>query len=104
MPDGLAIERVWIVEADYTPDAQERRPAHRREHLARVGRLRDEGVIVEAGGFLDWSGAVLMVRAPDAESAIAILEKDVYTAGGVWTNFRARPYGRVVRADEAGRG
>ncbi len=100
IPEGLAIERVWLVEADYTPEAQERRPAVRREHLTRTGRLREQGVIVEAGGLLDWSGAVLIVRAPDAASAIAILEEDVYTRSGVWTNFRARPYGRVAREGE----
>lgn len=100
VPDGLAIEQVWLVEADYTADARERRPAFRAEHLGRIGALRAAGVVIEAGGLADWSGAVLIVRAPDEAAAVALLAQDVYTRGGVWTNFRARRYGRVVRADE----
>jgi len=31
---------------------------------------------------------------------MAIVKSDVYTRSGVWTGFRARAIGRVVRSDE----
>ena len=40
IPDGLAIESTWAVEATYGPDAAQRRPAVRQEHLKRIGELR----------------------------------------------------------------
>ena len=65
IPDGLAIEPVWAIEATYGPDAVERRPAVRHE-----------------------------------AAALSILKADVYTRSGVWTGFRARALGRVVRREE----
>ena len=90
---------VFLVEVPYTPEAPERRPALRREHVARIARLKREGVIVEAGGATDFSKAVLLIRAASAEEAIALVEADVYTGGGVWHNPTAIAYGRVVPED-----
>ena len=49
LPPNVAIETIFVVEADYTPEAAERRPPVRAEHLAHIAELRDAGVIVEAG-------------------------------------------------------
>jgi len=100
IPDGLAIESVWAVEATYGPDAVERRPVVRREHLQRIGELRAAGTVIEAGGYADMSGSLFIFRAPDEAAALAILKSDVYARSGVWTSFRARAIGRVARADE----
>jgi len=100
IPEGLAIEPIWAIEATYGSDAAPRRPAVRQEHLTRIGELRAAGTIVEAGGYTDMSGSLFLVRAPDEAAALAILETDVYARSGVWTGFRARAIGRVVRRDE----
>jgi uncharacterized protein YciI len=100
IPEGLAIERIWAIEATYAPDAAERRQAVRQEHLERMGRLRASGAIVEVGGYADMSGSLILLRAPDEAAALAILADDVYTRSGVWTAFRARALGRVVRREE----
>jgi uncharacterized protein YciI len=100
LPEGTEIETVYLVEVPYTSDAAERRPAHRREHLARIGRLIREGRVIEAGGATDFSKAVLLIRAGSEAEALALIEEDVYTSGGVWHRPTARPYGRVVLADE----
>lgn len=97
LPDGIEVETIWVLQADYTPEARERRPFFRPAHLERIGALMDEGVVIEAGGLLDWSGAILLIRAPDEAAVLALAESDIYTREGVWTNFRARQYGRVVR-------
>jgi uncharacterized protein YciI len=100
IPEGLAIEPMWAIEATYGPDAAERRPAVRHEHLARIAELRAAGIVVEAGGYTDMSGSLFLVRASDEEAALAIMKADVYTMSGVWTGFRARAMGRVARLDE----
>lgn len=99
IPDGVSIEAVYVVEVSYAPDAAARRPAVRPEHLTRVARLMDEGRLIEAGGFLDMSSALLLVRASSEAEAVAVIRDDVYIRSGVWIDdVRARAYGRVVRA------
>ncbi len=97
IPEDLAIEPIWVVEATYGPDAAQRRDAVRAEHLRRVGDLLAAGTYLEAGGYLDFTSALLFVRAPDEAAAIALVSDDVYTRTGVWTGFKAKQLGRVVR-------
>jgi len=98
MPAGVKVESVFLVEAQYQPDAAQKRPAVRAEHLARVAELRDAGTIIEAGAYSDeLTSSVLLVRADDAAAALAIARADVYVKAGVWGDISARPFGRVVR-------
>jgi uncharacterized protein YciI len=98
VPDGVAVETIYVVEVSYAADAADKRPAVRPEHLSRVARLIDEGRLIEAGGFLDFSSALLLVRAPSEAEAVALIRDDVYIRAGVWVDdVRARPFGRVVR-------
>ncbi len=96
VPDGLAVESIYIVEADYSADAERLRPPVRPEHLTRIGRLLREGVVIEAGGYLDYSTALLLVRADSESEALELFREDIYMLSGVWTALRARPFGRVV--------
>jgi uncharacterized protein YciI len=100
IPDGIVMEPVFLIEATYGPDAAELRPPHRPTHLARIAALRAAGVVVEAGAFPDMSGSLLLVRAPDADSALAIASEDVYLREGIWVEVRVRPFVRVARPDE----
>jgi uncharacterized protein YciI len=99
-PPDVAIERVWLVEATYAPDAAETRTPFRAEHLARLAQLRDAGVVVEAGAFADVSASLVLLRAATEEAALAICRDDVYLRNGVWVEIRARPFGRVARSGE----
>lgn len=100
LPEGIAIEPIWAVEATYGPDAQEKRPAVRAEHLTRLIDLRDRGVVVEAGGYGDWSGSLILLRAPSEDAALEIIRADVYWRSGVWSNLKVRQLGRAVRSEE----
>jgi uncharacterized protein YciI len=102
IPDGVAVETVYVVEVSYAADAPEKRPAVRPEHLSRVARLMDEGSVIEAGGFLDFSSALFLVRATTEAEAIALIRDDVYIRAGVWIDdVRVRPFGRVVRTADS---
>jgi len=97
IPAGVSVESVFLVEAQYTPEAAERRPAVRGKHLQNVVRLRQEGVIIEAGAYSDGlSSSLLLVRAKDTAAALAIARQDVYVKAGVWGDISARPFGRVI--------
>ena len=89
------IEPVWHVEATCAPDAAETRVPFRAEHVARLRALKADGVVVEAGAFLDVSASILIVRAADEEAALDVCRSDVYLRNGVWVELRARPFGRV---------
>lgn len=97
MPEGPVIESVWLVEATYAPDGAETRKPFRAAHLARLLELKDAGVIVEVGAFMDVSKSIVLVRAESEEAALAVCRDDVYMQNGVWVEVRARPFGRVVR-------
>lgn len=92
---AYALETVWVVEATYGPDAAELRPAVRPQHLARIARLKVEGRVIEAGGFLDLSRSILVIRADSEAEALEICRTDVYMQAGVWVELRAKAFGRV---------
>jgi uncharacterized protein YciI len=91
-------ESVWLVEATCAPDAAESRGPFRPEHLDRMLRLKEEGVVVEVGAIADVSASVIMLRADSAEAALDICREDVYTKNGIWVEFRVRPFNRVIIA------
>ena len=96
VPEGVRIEQVWLVEVPYTPEARERRPALRPQHLARILRLKLQDRIIEAGGTADFTKAVLLIRAASEQEALDLIAEDVYTSGGVWHSPKVVGYGRVV--------
>jgi len=102
IPDGVAVEMIYVVEVSYAADAPAKRPAVRPEHLSRIARLLAERRLIEAGGFTDFSSALFLVPAADEGEAIDLIRDDVYMRAGVWIDdVRARQFGRVVLTPEA---
>ena len=99
-PSDVALEPIFAIEATYAPDAAETRQPVRPQHLARLADLRDRGIVIEAGGFADMSGSLLLVRAESEDEALALAREDVYMKNGVWVELRVRRFGRVVRQGE----
>ncbi len=100
LPADVAIERVFMIEATYAPDAEELRRPVRARHLARLADLRDAGVVLEAGALADMSASVMLARAADEAAALELARSDVYMSSGVWVEIRVRPFGRVCRPAE----
>jgi uncharacterized protein len=97
IPPGVEIENVYLVEAQYTPEAAQRRPAVRAEHLTRMAALRGVGTIIEAGAYSDGlTSSILLVRAGDMAAALDVARADVYARSGVWGAISVRPFGRVI--------
>jgi uncharacterized protein len=95
IPDGVMIEAVWAAEGTYAPDAAERRPQFRNEHLSGIAELLRAGKLVAAGAFADMSGSLMLLRVADEAAAREIVESDVYFRGGIWSSYRIRPFGSV---------
>src|SRR3954451_18590234 len=95
LPANIHIERVFIIEATYAPDAAETRPRVRPEHLARIADLMAQGIVIEGGGYADLSTSLIMLRAADEAAAYALARDDVYMRAGVWVEVRVRKFGRV---------
>jgi len=93
---GARIEQIWLVEVPYTPQAPELRPALRREHLARMMRLKVQDRIIEVGGTSDFAKSVILVRASSEDEIRELIAEDVYTTGGVWQAPVIVGYGRLV--------
>ena len=93
---GVRVETIYVVEATYGPDAERLRPASRAEHLAHLAELIRSGVLIEAGGYLDFSTALLLVKTSSESEALDLFRDDVYIRTGVWTDLAARPLGRVI--------
>jgi uncharacterized protein YciI len=89
------IEPIWLVEATYAPDAAETRVPFRAEHIAGLQDLKRQGIVIEAGAFLDVTASIVLVRAADEQAALDVCRADVYLRNGVWVELRARPFGRV---------
>jgi uncharacterized protein (DUF952 family)/uncharacterized protein YciI len=96
IPVGVRVETIYVVEVTYGPDAERLRPPARPEHLAHIGELLRQGRVIEAGGYLDFSSSLLLVRASSEVEALDLFRDDVYIRTGVWTDLRARPFGRVI--------
>ena len=96
IPGGVRIEPIWVIEATYAPDAAETRPRVRPQHLARMADLMAQGIVIEAGGYLDLSSSLVLVRAESEAAALAIARDDIYMREGVWVEARVKPFGRVV--------
>ena len=96
LPEGARIEQVWLVEVPYTPEAPQLRPALRRQHLARMMRLKVQGRVIEAGGTADFARSVLLIRASSEDEIRQLVAEDVYTTGGVWGAPAMVGYGRLV--------
>jgi uncharacterized protein YciI len=100
IPAGVTIESVFLVEAKYTPEAADKRPAVRAQHLGRIAELTRAGTLVAAGAYSDGlSSSVMLVRAGDAAAALAVAREDVYVKSGVWGDISARPFGLVSAQD-----
>jgi len=99
---AYSLETVWLIQATYAPDAAETRTPFRATHLTRIAELRAAGVVVEAGAYTDVSLSMLLVRADSEQAALDIARQDVYMQNGVWVELRAKPFGRVRLASEAG--
>ena len=79
------------------PGALEIRKANREAHL---GHIRDSGVVVQAGPFLDaqgqMSGSLVVLDVPDRPGAQAWADADPYARADRFESVRIEEWNRVI--------
>ncbi|WP_298566842.1 YciI family protein [uncultured Aliiroseovarius sp.] len=79
------------------PGAIETRKANRDAHLA---YLKDTGVVMQAGPFLDaegiMCGSLLILDVPDRQAAKAWADNDPYAKAGLFDDVRIEAWNKVV--------
>ena len=98
IPEGVEIEPVWAIEAEFAPDGEARRRPVRHAHLANLAQLMREGVVIAAGAVGQVQSAFIVIRVAD-EATARDSEHDVYWTSGAWARVRVRPYGLVRLSD-----
>lgn len=72
------------------------RAQHRAEHVSRLKRLAEKGVILLAGPREDTTGALLVIRADSLAEAEAIMAEDPYVLHNVIDNMQITGLNLVV--------
>lgn len=88
---------VYAVTYDYD-ERDAVRDAVRPDHRAFLRLLNERGVLLASGPLTDGEtpGAMLIVRAEDADSALAALEPDPFWQAGLVAGRRARGWDPVI--------
>jgi hypothetical protein len=84
--------------------APARRMAVRAQHLEGIRPLVEAGTVLLGGALLNEAGgmigSMMLLEAESEAAARAILERDVYTTGGVWEHYELHPFRIAVQSDK----
>ncbi|WHI52487.1 YciI family protein [Microbulbifer sp. MLAF003] len=94
-----------IISEDVSDSLPLRKKA-RADHLARLGRLKDEGRLLAAGphpsidseepGESGFSGSLVIAEFPSLEDAKAWADRDPYIEAGVYASITVKPFKLVL--------
>ncbi len=97
---------LYAIFGEDTHDSSQRRASVRREHLARLEALQDEGRLILAGphpaidandpGEAGFSGSLIIAEFESLEAARAWADADPYVAAGVFERVTVRPFKQVL--------
>jgi uncharacterized protein YciI len=87
----------FLASYTYVPDMEQRRTAHRPDHLAFLRGLADRGTLLLAGATLEpVDAAVLILRASDVHEVRRLLLDDPYSVANLITGVTVRPFGIAI--------
>lgn len=97
---------LYAILGEDTPDSSDRRASVRREHLARLEALQNEGRLILAGphpaidandpGEAGFSGSLIIAEFESLEAAREWADADPYVAAGVFERVTVRPFKQVL--------
>lgn len=90
------MSKIFAVEYHYVTDQDEAMAEVRPRHRAFNAELADRGLLLAAGPFVGTHDALIIVRAEDAASALALLEEDPFQAAGYIAERVVREYNPVI--------
>lgn len=90
------MNKIFAVEYTYVTGRDEELSAIRPSHRAFNGALADQGRLIAAGPYTGTNDALIIVRAEDADGALALLDDDPFQRAGLIAERAPREWNPVV--------
>ncbi len=88
----IDVMELFVLWGTYCEDAIEKRIPFRDEHLTRLSKLKEEGIVITLGPTKCTRYIFGIFNSENVESLRNILEDDVYWKEGIWTNLEIYPW------------
>lgn len=82
----------FVLTYRYVDDYMARRDSFRAEHLARLQKAVDDGLVLAAGVLPESLSALIVCRANSADELRAFAKDDPYYHAGLITSFEVEPW------------
>ncbi len=82
----------FVLYGTYCENAIEKRTPFREEHLTRLDKLKDEGILITLGPTKCTRYVFGIFQSKSIEELQILLEEDVYWKEGIWTSINIYPW------------
>lgn len=89
---------LFVILGHDAPNGREKRPQVRPAHLAHLEPLARAGRVRLAGPLLDASGSLIVLEADSLAEAWSIVARDPYVTEGVFARVEVKPFQQVFPA------
>ena len=87
----MVIER-FVLWGTYCENALEKRAPFREEHLQRLSKLQEQGILITLGPTKCSTHVFGIFQSMSVENVRNILEEDIYWTEGIWTALEIYPW------------
>mgnify|MGYP001247594885 CR=1 FL=1 len=82
----------FILFGSYCENAIEKREPFRDEHLSRLAKLKEAGILITLGPTKCMRYVFGIFESSDIDEVRKVLESDVYWKEGIWTSLNVYPW------------
>ena len=82
----------FVLWGTYCENALEKRAPFRKEHLDRLSKLKQEGILITLGPTKCNTHVFGIFEATDLEIVRNLIEEDIYWKEGIWTSLEIFPW------------
>tara|TARA_Y100001968_G_C19215850_1_gene647154 strand:+ start:126 stop:395 length:270 start_codon:yes stop_codon:yes gene_type:complete len=82
----------FVIWGKYCENALEKRTPFRQEHLTRLARLKEEGLLITLGPTKCNRFVFGVFQATNLDSLRKLIEDDIYWREGIWTSLEVYPW------------
>ena len=82
----------FVLWGTYCENALEKRTPFREQHLSRLSKLKDQGILITLGPTKCTKYVFGIFEATSLDVVKKVLEEDVYWKENIWTSFEVYPW------------
>ena len=82
----------FILWGSYCEDAIAKRTPFRDEHLDRLSKLKEEGILITLGPTKCTRYVFGILKGKDVEQLSQLIEEDIYWKEAIWTSYEIYPW------------